>query len=146
MDIFVAEFMLLKINYTKGSSTWPSIQGGVAVYFCVSFSPVMIFQQFVHFLSVRMLAMSLPLFPRVVQEADTIPPHMAPSLTAAIPSTALLALPMCCCLSAFSYLSCLCFYVAFCFSLPHTAVSLCASSILLPQLSDMLETLFAFGK
>lgn len=113
----MTQFMLLKMNHTHGSSTGPSMQGGVAVYFCAFFPPVMICQQCCPLPECKG-AWNITVFPCVVQEADKLPPYMA-----TVSLLPLLVQP--CwphpCAAAFVHffcLSCLCFYVAFCLSLP----------------------------
>lgn len=74
------------------------------------------------FLSVRALEVSLPMFPHGVQEADKIPPCMAQS-PCCHHWDSVLASSVCASRLHLSILSCLCFCVAFCFSLLHTAAS-----------------------
>lgn len=136
--------MLLKINCTNGSSSWPSIQGGLAVFLCLFF-PVMVCQQCCPFPSVRLLDMSLPMFPYVFQEAEKNPSTYGPVSHCCHSQYSSAGLTHGCCLSALCDFSSLCFHFAFCF-LSHTLQCLSVHPLFLCLCSDMLEALFTFGK
>lgn len=122
----MTDFMLLKINYTNGSSSWPSIQRGGAVCFCVSFSQSWPVNSVVFFLAwgcVNVTTYVPTCSPRGWQNPSTygLVSHCCHSQYSSADRN------HGCCLPALCDFSSLCFYFSFCFSLPHTAVSLSAS-------------------
>lgn len=118
--------MLLKINYTNESSNWLPIHRGVAVYFCVSFPQSWSVSCVVLFLSIRCLKYHY-LCSHVLSKKLTKSLCVWPSVPLC-PLLVQLSWPHPCAaaLLHFSILSCLCFYVAFSFSLlPAVMSSLC---------------------